>query len=498
VSAGHTGYDPIEQVVSIEAGKEIPLEIRLLPNSRTVVLRTEQEGVTVLVDGRPAGATALPEDAGIAGGVPELAIENLPAGEHVYVLRKDCFREERLVDVLTIDLMESAPKIFRPVSMVPASATLALDGGVEGAELFIDGEPTGRLPLEPVTVCPGERAIEIRYGGRVVWHAAVELGESAEKMLNVAPRPNAALLGADEWPPALALFAGQFSTAGGLPLTEDSDPSTPEGWAAIRLPENSDLALAVVRSSRQGAQDLWYLYSPILRSVQRLDGPPEVRERPHWSVFSLGFSVADSEIGGTALVVGLDPAGPAAAAGMKVGDRIAAVEGKTVESGAGLDDLLRARSGPDGVAVEWRNAGGEVFEARIEGKRSPRLLADSPGGERAITLAAWAVIDGLCGNDLAPAAMANLALLFSEYGHHELSADTWRRVHWGERPGIGEGTKQYYLAIELERLGEEEQAVSAYRRAAASEATTFDDSGPLIGPAAEDRLADLGVSLNAR
>jgi hypothetical protein len=119
-------------------------------------------------------------------------------------------------------------------------------------------------------------------------------------------------------------------------------------------------------------------------------------------------------------------------------------------------------------------------------------------GESAVVRAAWAVIDGLCRRDESPTAMANLALLFSAHGHHDLAADTWRRVHWGERAGIGEGTKQYYFAIEMELLGEEELAVEAYRRAAASSATTFSDEGPAVGPAAEDRLTDLGVALSVR
>ena len=78
--------------------------------------------------------------------------------------------------------------------------------------------------------------------------------------------------------------------------------------------------------------------------------------------------------------------------------------------------------------------------------------------------------------------------------HFELAVDIWRRVDWGARAGIGEGTKQYYLGRALEGEGREEDAVAAYRKAAASASTAFTDDGLRIALAARDRLADLGVS----
>jgi hypothetical protein len=498
ISAGGAGYDPSEQSILIEPGKESSIEIRLLPNARTVILRTEQEGVTIFVDGNPAGETALPDELTVAGQTAELRIENLPAGEHVYELRKECFREERFVDVLTIDLLESAPKSFRPIRMVPASATLSLEGGQEGAELFIDGAAIGRLPLEAVTVCPGTRRIEVRHGGRVVWQSSENIGESAAVRLNATPRPNAALVGAEDWPAALYSYAGQFSVEEGAELPPGVDLSSADGWAMLRLPEYSDLALGVVRATREGAQDSWYLYSPILRAVHRLDAAPKDAGRPAWRGSSWGLRLADSDIGGPAMVVDLLAGGPASAAGIAVGDRLIEIAGLPVASAAGALELLHDLQPGEAIGMRWRTAAGESKEGSVTALPSPLLRLDPRDPATAITRAAWAVVDGLCRSDDAPTAMANLALLFSAYGHHDLSADTWRRVHWGERAGVGEGTKQYYLATELELIGQEEQAVAAYRRAAASEATAFNDAGPRIGPAAEDRLADLGVAVNAR
>jgi hypothetical protein len=94
---------------------------------------------------------------------------------------------------------------------------------------------------------------------------------------------------------------------------------------------------------------------------------------------------------------------------------------------------------------------------------------------------------------MADAGRANLALLYAENGLHGAAARAWRRVTWEERQGIGRGTAQYYLGRALERLGQEQEAVEAYRAAARSAGTAFNDEGPPVAPAARDRLADLGA-----
>ena len=77
-------------------------------------------------------------------GPAELVVEDLPTGEHLFELKKECYRDERLKDVLTIDLMDSSPKIYKPIRMVPASTTLTFVGGPSGAEVFVDGSPHHR------------------------------------------------------------------------------------------------------------------------------------------------------------------------------------------------------------------------------------------------------------------------------------------------------------------------------------------------------------------
>ena len=184
-------------------------------------------------------------------------------------------------------------------------------------------------------------------------------------------------------------------------------------------------------------------------------------------------------------------AGAASSAGIAPGDRISSVGGASVESTRQLRRILAAASWKAPLIVEWSTSEGVARKAELRASPSVRLEAGTP--EQAPLEAAWALAEAEGAGEWAAAAWANLALLYSAHGHHEAAAQSWRSVDWEDRPGIGRGTAQYYLGRELELLGQEAEAVSAYRAAARSSCTAVHDEGPRIAPAARDRLADLGV-----
>lgn len=499
VRADRAGHDPVQQTVVVEAGQEQPLRLQLLPNARTVVLRTEPEGVEVFLDGISMGRTARPDE-GVGAGqrAAEIVLENVPLGEHDFELKKECFRTERLRDSVTIDLLDRTPKVYKPVQMAPASSSLVLAGGPSSAQVFVGGEPVGRLPLEPLAVCPGERRVEVRVAGRRIWQETVSLEEAIERRVEIAPRPNAALVGAERWPAELADCGSRLSTTAGIVPPAGADLSSASGWAGVGLSEDTDLALAVVPAERRGAADRWYLFSPVLHQVTRLDAPPQPLPGTRWSRTLWGFLVVDSHVGGQGVVADVVADGPAAAAGLKAGDRIVTVGGREVAGAAEIRHTLAAASPERPLEIGWLTLAGESLSAELRGQSSPLLHVRSQELPDLMFRAAWAGVDALVSPGEAPAALSNLALIFGTLGQYEVAVDVWRRVRWDQRPGIGEGTRQYYLGRDLEALGREDEAVQAYRAAAASDATVLDDAGPRVAPAARDRLADLGVSLSAQ
>jgi hypothetical protein len=487
------GFDASVETIRVEAGKELTLSPRLVPNARSVILRTEPADVEVLLDGEPVGRTERP-GGGLSSAAAELVIENVPLGEHRFQFRKECYRTAEARDTLTVDLLDRSPKRYDRITLSPSRATLVLDGGPAEAEVSVDGKPSGGLPAE-LEICPGERRLEIRLGQRVIWRSTERLVEATTTRVDVEARPNLALAGIEKPQAALADLIGGFNDAGAVETPSGFDPAADESWAGLRLPGHTDLVLTVVRATHSGGHDRWLLYSPILRTVAELVPGQERAGRPVWYGTAWGFTVVDSEIGGPARVATVDARGPAAEAGLAPADRIVSLGGREVSSASDVRSTLRAASSRAPIEVHWRTARGEAKQGTLTGRRTPLLEAAAGSAERAVVRAAWALVDSLSAPEGDPAALANLALLLGAHGQHEPAADTWRRVRWGDRPGIGPGTTSYYLGRELERLGREEQAADAYRSAAASEATTFDDDGPRVAPAARDRLIGLGVDV---
>jgi hypothetical protein len=495
VRAEREGFDPLRQTVQIEANHDRRLELRLVPNARTVVLRTEPEGVDVKLDGMWVGRTERPPDdeaRGMARRPATLRIESLSLGEHVFELTKTCFRGESLRDLLTVDLLDWSPKTYPLVSLVPVRSIVVLRGGPEGSDVHVDGEHVARLPADSIEVCPGRRRIEVRRGERRVWSHAASLAEAEEAVIEVEPRPNVVLLDEGEWPPGILAFDEGFNSTRGSAPPSGADLGEPEQWDRLRLPRDADLALAR-RSAGEGESAGWWLYSPVLRVVAPLEAAPETLDPPRWAGVCWGLSVVDSERSGPALVAHVNPDGPAFRAGLRPGDRLISLGGSQVGAADRARRIMEVASASAPLDAEWLSPDGRSHRGRLSGEPTVWLSVEAPTPVAAMVRAAWAVVDAAGDGAQVQAATANLALLLSTYGRHELAARTWRRVALAERTGIGRGTVQYYLGRELEWLGAEEDAIRTLRAAAASRATAFDDEGPRIAPASRDRLADLGV-----
>jgi tetratricopeptide (TPR) repeat protein len=491
IRAEREGFDPLQQTVRVEANKDARVELRLVPNARTVIVRTEPDDVDVSLNGAWVGKTARPADDdpwGTARKPAELKIENLTLGEYQIELSKACYRNESFRDLLTVDLLDWSPKVYERVALTPVRSTVVLVDGPEGAEVRIDGRAMSRLPGRPLEVCPGERRVEVLHGERRAWSHVVTLAEEEERVLQVEPRPNVVLLGRDGWPPELRPFVQHFNA-------EIDETATPprdgESWERLGLRPDVDLALAP-RERRRDDEPGWWLYSPALRLVTSIDASPEL-DRPQWTGVSWGLAVVDSERQGRGLVAHVVEGGAAATAGLRPGDRLVALGGSQVETAVQARRILAVASLGAPLDAEWLSPDGTSRRGRLEGRITLRLVAGSGDDADALVRAAWARVDAACDVEHASVATANLALLLSRHGRHEEAVRAWRRVELAERAGIGRGTVQYYLGRELQQIGLESEAIRAHRAAAAGKATAFDDEGPAVAPAARDCLADLGT-----
>lgn len=78
----------------------------------------------------------------------------------------------------------------------------------------------------------------------------------------------------------------------------------------------------------------------------------------------LGVQV-DSTQSGSAVVVGVEPATPAADAGIRAGDTVVSVNGKAVTSPTSLTDMLGTHKPGDKVSIGWVDASGQSHSATV-------------------------------------------------------------------------------------------------------------------------------------
>jgi len=491
VGVEQSGFDPHGEVVTVTAGEVLTLEVTLVPNSRTLVIRTESYDVEVLLDGKVVGRTSRSLD---GSGIGELLLADVALGEHQIELRKNCHRAIVLSEVLSVDLMEPGPRRLRVERLEPVNATVMFVGAIDGSQLFIDDEEVGRFPLGPVSTCPGERKIEIRLGQNLLWGARSVLPEGPPSNLDVSPRPNLVTAGEARLAPELARMAERFNRRASVSLPT-GDLKEAESWSSLPLPVDTALVLAIIPSSQAGERDRWIAYSPILKQVQEFNSV-DGWERPMWRVPRWGLRLADDVSTGAPIVVAVTPQSAANEAGLAVGDRLTSIAGMPMANAATAGRALMDADPKSALAVGWQQRlDGAAREARMSVRWSPQIVMNIGSHPADFARAAWAFVDGAGRDENGMSALSNLAVMLEHYEQREQALATWSRVRWEEgRTGIGKGTALYYIGRVHAALGHDEQAATALRGAADSDATFRDDDGPPVAPAARDHLADLGIA----
>ncbi len=483
----HKGFDTQDVTVRAVAGQETLARIRLVPNARSLVVRTDIEGVAVTLDGVASGVTSRGADAGSLAPAPAvLQIEDVAIGEHDLGLAKPCFATESLAEMVTVDLADRSPKLLRVVAMRPARTKVTATGAAYEGDLRVDGERIASLPLTTFATCPGQRTIEVVASGRVVWSGDLA-AEGSEITVDLSPRPSAVLVGT-AWPKSWGAAAEAWSLRGRVELPAGVDLTARGGWTAIGLAPGTDLAVAVIPRAGVAGDERVVLYGPALNEIDERATAPRP-SRPPWNVASLGAVFVDGQAGAVVLAA-ISAGGPAARAGLVPGDRLVAIGGRAVTNAASARDAVAASEVGGKILLDVAAPSGTARKIECLTSVEPRL-APSPGDDAGrVVRAAWASVDAAAGGPQAAAALANLAILLERADREAAALDAWRRVR-----AIGAGAlaarAAYAVGAGLQEDGKRAEAIEAFGQARFVGSASGDAA---LAAAASDRLADLGIA----
>ena len=155
VMARAAGYEPVEQAVTVVAGRERVVSVRFTTASTDVariLIRANVPGASISIDGDDYGP-------------PPVTIEPAELGTHTVVVRAAGYREvRRTCSVSPARNCEVYAELF------PLGVPVRVEANVSGAQLFVDGELRGPMPWEG-DLPAGSHRIEVRAEG---YHAHTE------------------------------------------------------------------------------------------------------------------------------------------------------------------------------------------------------------------------------------------------------------------------------------------------------------------------------------
>ncbi len=552
------GFTPVSRQILVEPGTSLTLDLDMERVSAVVQVMTRPPGATVSIDGRPVGTTGgtAPPDLLLRGDAarfpPEefsavLSIQDLQVGDHTLEIRKDGYRVQR-GRVVVEELIDLS---LAPVILEKAVGTLVLSGMWKGAELAIDGKkhvvggPEGGLLR--VELSPGEHTVVVSRGtvGRFQKSFAIEDLGTLE--LTVRLRPSLTLLGVlggdtvagealvrgltdsfeglEEWAVTDCIDAGPELLAelgiGTQMLRREADAAPGEGalpdWQPVqsladgRCP-GSVYLLAVLSDDLYAAHaDLWMWsaapgpHRPERRRVA-LEGSGDVEEVV--SAFSvplkvtvpwLGAQLVESEAVDAPVVTSVTAVGPAAEAGLMVGDRISMIDGSKVSTTSEALTRLEGLEPGSIVNLEVQAKGGVRTLSLEVGSSAAVISLEDPGLLSSVVSARMA--SALTQTELpAPewVLRLNQAAILLRGGVWREAVTVLRTIRAPVGPGLGQAAVDYWLGVALLAVDPTTYGESArgalVRAMEVPEARLYHNDGPLVAPRARARLDELGGS----
>lgn len=544
------GYDPYSETVGASGGSELRRSVRLRPNRRTLEFITVPAGVTVSIDGRPAGVSAGPPTAEVEALAaqfrfdPQQASAPIPVpliapGEHKVTFDKDCFTSRSLTVKVELDAEQNRPLRFAPVLLEESRSQLQITSVPSGAEVLVDGVRQGTTPVTLGALCGGERDVSVIKADVGRWNERVRMTAGQVNTLTVRLRPTLLYAGTfrlDEWGRAVwsdedkalleALGRGlKTLNIVRMPQVQEeirksiirwmiSDPRevtsgtilSPDLLKDAAARTGADLVLAGLTFTNDPNHS-WTLalYSPLHGSPDiarlRTDQPDQVRsfvERldsaPQESDVWWGMTLADSGLGSTGpVVVRVLPGSPAAKAGLRIGDRIQLVATSKVQ---GTRDALAVmekesqRKGGVRVPVVLSVDGGDsVRTVRLAAGEAPSVIPLTESGllyNRA--LAEFRLRARAATEDtLRGVAHLNLGIALMHFRAYDKAlSEGLSRADLPQGSGIAAGTVQYYRGLCALRRGDPEAARTAFQAASRATGSTLESAD---GPSASAAAA---------
>jgi len=535
IAVEQPGYRPAKQTVTAVADTPVEVTLALERVSSVIRIITTPADVEVKVDGAVVGRTAAAAGAASESASVPLVVSDVATGPHTVELLRGCFV------TVTERVAVERPDDYAvgPVTLVPAVATLSVTADQAGAQVFVDGRDRGVAPTKVAELCEGEHLVELRtpFGAdsrRVVIRAGNDLtvdGVLRPTFAIVSTSGAAATSSQDYRVIVQRAFAGARTVTLLAPAVDLADKALkanqlPMDWLAtdaagrpvgasaqIAGPSRKEVSARLSEAFKsQGVASVTAIdASRVVVSLLSagstapdaidvaLDNPASIAaaiaqldRRTSLSGTSIGLQVIDVADVAGALIVGIDPHGPAAAATARVADIVSQADGKPVADAAALAAIVAAHKVGDSVTLDVRDAAGAAKRVELKVGLSPRVIGLFEHGllaNRLLLDLRARLVEATDPVDQSVIRL-NIAVALARLGDWTAAREELQRVKLPDRNGVGNGTVHYLLGLAAENLGNRAEADTAFKAAAESDGL-LTENGPSVKELAAAKLVEL-------
>ncbi len=157
--------------IRLDANQRYPLDLRLEPHRAAVLVHSEPEGASVVLDGAHRGTTPL-------------LLPAVDLGRHRVTVSRPGYQQR----VVELDVTTATPQKIA-VQLLTDSATLRVETEPAGATVLLNGVPRGTSPVVLERIPDGDSELEIRAEGYAVFKQDIRLAAGDDERLSVALTP---------------------------------------------------------------------------------------------------------------------------------------------------------------------------------------------------------------------------------------------------------------------------------------------------------------------